>query len=71
MKRVVRYTAIDPYYSDQEQTYIGATLDEIDSIQFETEEHMARFHASLGMIYRPEVVYETGMDEHMNFNGKL
>jgi hypothetical protein len=59
MKRVVKYTAVDPYYSGQTQTYIGSTLSEIDSIQYETEEHMAREHASLGMIYKTEVVYET------------
>ena len=58
MKRIVKYIAVDPYYSDQEQVYIGATMDEIDSIQYETEEHMARFHASLGMIYRPEIIFE-------------
>jgi len=58
MKRVVKYTAVDPYYSDQTQTYIGATMEEIDNIQYETEEHMARFHASLGMIYKPEIIYE-------------
>jgi hypothetical protein len=56
MKRVVRYTAIDPYYSDQEQTYIGSNSDEIDAIQYETERFMAREHCSLGMIYRTEVI---------------
>ena len=58
MKRIVKYTAVDPYYSDQTQTYIGATLSEIDDIQYETEEHMARFHASLGMIYKSEIIFE-------------
>ena len=58
MKRIVKYIAVDPYYSDQEQVYIGTTMEEIDSIQYETEEHMARFHASLGMIYRPEIIFE-------------
>ena len=59
MKRVVKYHAVDPYYSDQIQTYIGATLYEVDSIQYETEEYMAREHASLGMIYKTEILYET------------
>ena len=58
MKRVVKYHATDPYYSDQEMTYIGATSEEIDSIQYETEQHMARFHTTLSMIYRAEVVYD-------------
>jgi len=58
MKRVVKYTAVDRYYSDQVQTYIGSTTAEIDSIQQETEEHMAMFHANLSMIYKPEIIYE-------------
>lgn len=58
MKRVVKYIAVDPYYSDQVQTYIGSTIEEIDNIQYETEEHMARFHANLGMIYKPEIILE-------------
>ena len=58
MKRVVKYTAVDPYYSDQIQTYIGSTEAEIDDIQYETEEHMAGFHADLNMIYKTEVILE-------------
>ena len=33
MKRIVKYIAIDPYYSDVIQTYIGMTSEEIDNIQ--------------------------------------
>lgn len=58
MKRIVKYKAVDPYYSDQTQTYIGATMEEVDNIQYETEEFMAREHACLGMIYKPEIIFE-------------
>ena len=57
MKQVVKYTAIDPYYSDQIQTYIGATQEEIDNIRQETEEFMAREHNGLlSMIYKTEII---------------
>lgn len=56
MKRVVKYTAIDPYYSDVTQTYIGMDSDEIDAIQYETEKSMSREHSNFGSIYRSEVI---------------
>ena len=59
MKRVVKYTAVDPYYSDQEQSYIGASMYEIDEIQYETEQFMAmEHHGNLSMIYRSEILSE-------------
>ena len=58
MKRIVKYTAIDPYYSDQEQTYIGSSPSEVDTIQWETEEFMAREHCSLSMIYKSEIIFD-------------
>ena len=60
MKRVVKYTSIDPYYSDVIQTYIGMDSDEIDSIQYETEKLMSSGHSSIDYIYRSEVI----LDEH-------
>lgn len=62
MKRVVKYTAIDPYYSDQIQTYIGSSLREIEDIQYETEQFMAREHNSLYMIYEPEIIFDNSDD---------
>lgn len=53
MTRVVRYVSLDPYYSDIEQTYIGADDREIDAIQEETEEHMWQYN-HFG--YRIEIV---------------
>ena len=54
MKRVVKYIAIDPYYSDITQTYIGYNEEEIDNIQYETEEYMRGEHFSLSDIYKKE-----------------
>ena len=58
MKRIVKYTATDPYYSDITQTYIGSTPTEIDNIQFETEEFMAKEYVDLGMIYNSEIIFD-------------
>ena len=58
MKRIVKYTAIDPYYSDITQTYIGSSLKEIDDIQYETEEFMRGEHYSLSTIYKSEIIKE-------------
>lgn len=56
MKRIVKYTAIDPYYSDVVQTYIGADSDEIDNIQYETEKFMCGEHSNISSIYKSEVI---------------
>lgn len=58
MKRVVRYIAVDPYYTDFEEVYIGASAYEIDEIQYETEEHISQFHYSLSSIYKKEIIFE-------------
>lgn len=56
MKRVVKYTALDPYYSDTIQTYIGATECEVNDIQYETEEAMQG--ENLFPIYKAKTIYE-------------
>ena len=58
MKRIIKYKAIDPYYSDITQTYIGTTAEEIDNIQDETEQHMKGSHFSLSSIYETEWLYD-------------
>ena len=58
MKKIVKYIAVDPYYADFEETYIGATAEEIDSIQQETEDFMAQGHYSLSTIYKTKVVLD-------------
>lgn len=64
MKRVVKYIAIDPYYSDITQTYIGYNEEEIDNIQYETEEHMRGEHFSLSDIYKKEYLW---VEENIDF----
>ena len=54
MKRIIKYKAIDPLYSDITQTYIGTTAEEIDNIQDETEQYMKGSHFSLSSIYERE-----------------
>lgn len=54
MKRIVKYKAIDPYYSDITQTYIGTSVEELDNIQYETEQHMKGSRFSLSSIYKTE-----------------
>lgn len=58
MKKVVKYIPIDPYYSEFTETYIGSSPDEIARIQLETEDFIAREHASLSMIYRTEIILD-------------
>lgn len=56
MKRIVKYTALDPYYSDVTQTYIGIDECEVNDIQYETEEAMQG--ENLFPIYKAETIYE-------------
>lgn len=57
MKRIVQYTALDPYYSDVTQTYIGADECEVNDIQWETEEAMQV--ENLFPIYKAKTIYES------------
>lgn len=63
MKRVIKYIAIDPYYNDFQETYIGSTPEEIDNIQNETEEHIAQFHYDLSTIYKKEIIFDDTFDD--------
>lgn len=59
MKRIVKYVAIDPFYSDFTQTYIGMTWDDIDTQQYEFEEYLGRYHENgIKSIYKPELIFE-------------
>ena len=56
MKRIVEYKALDPYYSDITQTYIGLSEIELDNIQWETEEFMQG--ENLFPVYKSKTIYE-------------
>ena len=58
MKRIIKYIAIDPHYSDITQEYIGTSAEEIDNIQYETENHMKGSHFSLSNIYEMEWILD-------------
>lgn len=58
MKRIVKYTPKDCYYQEFTEAYIGSTAEEVDDIQYETEEFISREHASLGMIYHTDILYD-------------
>ena len=66
MKRIIKYKAIDPYYSDVTQTYIGTSAEELDNIQYETEEFMKGSHFSLSSIYEREWLLDES-DEDLNY----
>lgn len=59
MKRIVKYVAIDPFYSDFTQTYIGMSWDDIDTQQDEFEEYLGQYHENgIQSIYKPELIFE-------------
>ena len=57
MKLIVRYEAIDPYYSSQEQVFIGINEESCYSQRVEFEEWLGRNHPN-GMINIYEVTNE-------------
>ena len=66
MKRIIKYKAIDPYYSDVTQTYIGTSAEQLDNIQDETEQYMKGSHFSLSSIYEREWLLDESDDDFNN-----
>ena len=63
MIRKVKYKAIDPYYSDMEQVFIGGSIDSLDDQQYEFEKWLGKEHpAGIRFIYESEIVSETGYE---------
>ena len=55
----VKYTAIDPYYSDQEQTFIGYNIDDCWPQKCDFDEWLGRNHLSgISTIYKCEIINE-------------
>lgn len=63
MKRIIKYKAIDPLYSDVTQTYIGTSVEELDNIQDETEQYMKGSKFSLSSIYEREWLCDESDDD--------
>lgn len=60
MVRKVWYEAIDPYYSDCEQTFIGATWEDLDNQEYEHDKWLGREHpAGIRFIYDKHTIYES------------
>lgn len=58
-RRIVKYTSIDPYYSDQTHSYIALTWDDVDAMEMEQEAYMAYGHPmGLSAIYNTEIISE-------------
>lgn len=59
MIRVVQYESIDPQYETFIEKYIGSDGDELDRIQYETEEGMCPEHpAGIMFIYKKHILKE-------------
>ena len=55
----VKYIAIDPYYSDQNQSFIGYTIDDCWSQKCDFDKWLGREHPSgIRTIYKWEIINE-------------
>ena len=64
MVRKVWYEAIDPFYSDQVQTFIGATREELDDQEYQFNQWLGLNHpAGIIFIYETHTIYESDCDE--------
>ena len=58
MKVIIEYKSIDPYYSDQTQTFIGENSESIDSQIYKFEEYLGREHPTgISLIYESKIIY--------------
>lgn len=58
-KLVVKYEAVDPYYSDQVQTFIGVDIDSCEEQRYEFEKWLGRNHpAGIMFIYKTKILEE-------------
>ncbi len=59
MRAVIKYVAIDPYYSDQVQTFIGADANSIDDQVYEFEQWLGREYSNgIASIYKTETIHD-------------
>ncbi len=59
MRAVIKYIAIDPYYSDQTQTFIGSDANSISDQIYDFEEWLGKEHANgIATLYRTETLYD-------------
>ena len=55
----IKYVAIDPYYSDQEQSFIGCDIEDCWSQKYDFDQWLGREHP-MGMkaIYKEQILQE-------------
>lgn len=64
MVRKVWYEAIDPYYSDEVQTFIGASWEDLDEQEYEHDKWLGREHpAGIRFIFNKHTIYESDCGE--------
>ena len=64
MTRKVWYEAIDPYYSDVVQTFIGTSWEDLDNQEYEQDKWLGREHpAGIRFIYDKHIIYESDCAE--------
>jgi len=55
MIRIVKYLAIDPYYSSFTEKFIGTTETEIDDLEYDLDQYLGRDHpAGIRFIYKKD-----------------
>jgi hypothetical protein len=55
----VKYIAIDPYYLDQKQTFIGINIDDCWLQKYHFERWLGREHSSgISTIYKIDIIQE-------------
>lgn len=65
MIRKVWYEAIDPYYPDQVQTFIGTTFEELDEQEYEHNQWLGRNHpAGIMFVYKTHTIYESDCEDY-------
>ena len=56
---MIKYILIDPYYSDQTQSFIGYDIDDCWSQKYHFEKWLGREHPSgISTIYKCEIINE-------------
>ena len=65
MVRKVWYEAIEPYYTDCVQAFIGATWEDLDNQEYEHDRWLGREHpAGIRFIYDKHTIYESDCSDY-------
>ncbi len=64
MIRRIWYEAIDPYYNDELQTFIGTSHDDLDAQEYEHDKFLGRYNpAGIMFLFDKHVVYESDCED--------